>query len=376
MIELEIIKEMTLLKENTLLEEVIENMEYMVRVMDSDNNVVYMNKKMRAEFGDFTHKKCYELLGREGLCLECVSAICRKSLKAEVKGVSYGEKFYKVIASPVILNKQDCYAIELFQDITVEHGQEEIIRGQYEKMTGDIEFAKRIQSRALPLNGIYWEALAFDSAYLPSEGLGGDMFDIIKMNEDTLLIYIADISGHGVRSSMLTMFLRQVIRGMRASSINSEDLLNTILKNYNELNLGDEQYFSLLMGLYSIKRREWRIVNAGHNCLPILIKATGGSEEIKVSGMPICSLLKKADHEEKTFVISSGDKLLFYTDGITEAKDQSGGGYFGEERLMDIIEKYAGNRGSIMLNEIVKRVNDFTGGSLSDDAAIFVAEML
>lgn len=380
MIELETIKlgtkEVMLFKKNTLLEEVVENMEHMVRVMDSDDNVVYMNKKMRLEFGDFTHKKCYELLGREGCCLDCVSGICRQSGKAESKSVSYGERYYKIIASPVMLNKSICYAIELFQDITVEHEREKEIKNQYQKMKGDIEFAKQIQRSSLPLSGNYWEVIDFESAYLPSEDLGGDMFDLMKMDEDTILIYIADISGHGVKSSLLTMFLRQVIRGMRSMTKSLEAILNEIIKSYNELNLGDEQYFSLLIGLYSIEHKEWQFVNAGHNCLPILIRTGGEIQEIKVTGMPICSLLKKAKHEEKRVKVSTGDKLLFYTDGITEAISDQSRACFGEERLVSILENNSDKKSSFIVNEIIEKVEAFTGKDLLDDAAVFITEIL
>lgn len=376
MIEMQATKEVILIKEDTLLEEVVENMEHMVRVMDGDNNVVYMNKKMRSEFGDYRHKKCYELLGKDGLCLECVSVMCRKSSHAESKGVLYGDKYYKIIASPVMLNKNASYAIELFQDITLEHSQEEEIRIQYQKMKGDIEFAKQIQSRSLPRSGTYWDTVVFDSAYLPSEDLGGDLFDLIKLSEDKILIYIADISGHGVRSSLLTMFLRQTIRGMRANATDFADMLNEIIKNYNELNLGDEQYFSLLLGIYSIGEKEWRFVNAGHNCLPVLIRQEGGIEEIKVSGMPICSLLKEAKHEEKTLKVAMGDKVLFYTDGITEAFNIEKKSYFGEERMMSFIEEYANKKGSAIVTGIINEAKDFAGTILGDDAAVVVVEII
>jgi len=376
MIELQTTKEVILIKEDTLLEEVVENMEHMVRVMDKDHNVVYMNKKMRSEFGDFTHKKCYELLGRNGYCLECVSVMCRQSGQAESKGVLYGDKYYKIIASPVTLNKSGSYAIELFQDITLEHRQEEEIRIQYQKMKEDIEFAKQIQSRSLPSSGNYWGTIIFDAAYQPSEDLGGDMFDLIKLDEDKILIYIADISGHGIRSSLLTMFLRQTIRGMRTTTTDLNDMLNEIIKNYNELNLGDEQYFSLLLGLYGIGKKEWRFVNAGHNCLPVLIKKEGGIEEIKISGMPICSLLKEAKHEQKTLKAGRGDKVLFYTDGITEAYNLENERYFGEERMMSFIEEHAQKKGNFIVTEIIKNANDFAGTILADDAAVFVVEIL
>ena len=376
MLEMETIKQMTNIKGYTLLEEVVENMEHMVRVMDSDDNVIYMNKKMRSEFGDFTFKKCYELLGKTGCCLECVSSMCRQSGKAETKGVAYGDKYYKIIASPVILNRSICYSIELFQDITIEHGQEELIRSQYEKMKGDIEFAKQIQFSSLPPGGNYWDAIVFDSAYLPSEDLGGDMFDLIRLDEDHILVYMADISGHGVRSSLLTMFLRQAIRGLRSTTKNLSAIIDDIIKSFNELHLDDEQYFSLLLGLYSIKQKEWCFLNAGHNCLPIIIRAQGGIEEIRVKGMPICSLLKEARHEEKAVKLAKGDKVLFYTDGITEAFSESKLSYFGEERMISILEAHAKSKGSILVEEIINKAKAFSGAALIDDAAVFVVEII
>jgi sigma-B regulation protein RsbU (phosphoserine phosphatase) len=202
------------------------------------------------------------------------------------------------------------------------------------------------------------------------------MFDLIRLDEDHILVYMADISGHGVRSSLLTMFLRQAIRGLRATTTNLPAIIEDIIKSFIELHLADEQYFSLLLGLYSIKQKEWRFLNAGHNCLPIIIRAQGGIEEIRVKGMPICSLLKEADHEEKAIMVSKGDKVLFYTDGITEAFNESKLSYFGEERMISILEANAKSKGSILVEEIIKKAKAFSGAALVDDAAVFVVEIV
>jgi sigma-B regulation protein RsbU (phosphoserine phosphatase) len=364
-----------IIKEENLMEEVIENMEYMVRVMDQKDNVIYMNRKMRGEFGDHTAQKCFELLGGEGKCLDCICTDCQKSGKAESKDIRYGERFFKVIASPVETRNNNKYAIELFHDVTIQRVLQEEILQQYDKMKSDIEFAKNIQDRVLPINDVYWNSIILDSAYLPSEDLGGDMFDLIKVDDDNILLYMADVSGHGIKSSLLTMFLHQAIRGMKKDVLDTDKMLNELIGAYQELKMSEETYVSIIFGIYNISKREIRFINAGHNCLPLIIGKSGEIREIKVSGMPICSLLMQAAHETVVVQVEKGDKVIFYTDGITEVYNDTTGEFFGDTRFYSIIRENSLESGKEVLRKVIEGIKDFSNRSLSDDIAIFSAEI-
>lgn len=368
---------MSIIKNTSLMHEVIDKMEYMVRVMDAEHKVIYMNQKMLHEFGNTKGQICYELLCRTEKCEHCVTSGSKETGQPDTKNVAIGDKYYNVMSSPVSTDDGQSYSIELLQDITEQKKIEDELIRHYEKLKADIEFAKHIQNRALPVDGEHWGIIHTSSAYLPSEDLGGDLFDIIKIEEDKTLLYIADISGHGVRSSLITIFLRQLIRGRTyEAQVDLHELLDILVKSYNELGIEEEQYLSVLFCIYDRKKGELTILNAGHNCLPIIIKKSGKIEEILVRGMPVCSLIKKSNHEQVRIRVQRGDRIILYTDGITETYSKKSQKPFGSEGIIRILKENPQLKGHELTDMIIKEVKSFTGMEPIDDMAILVAELL
>lgn len=360
----------------SLMREVIEKMDYMVRVMNSDHKVIYMNEKMRKEFGHTLGHICYNLLGREEKCEHCVTKETMETGKPVMKNVPIGDKVYNVISSPVSTDGGEEYSIELINDITDQKKLEDELIMHYEKLKADIEFAKQIQNRALPIDGMYWGVLEISSIYAPSEDLGGDLYDVIKMNCSESLIYIADVSGHGIASSLLTVFLRQMIRGrVGERKVDLKEILDILQKNYNELGVDKEQYLTILFCLYNKDNGEATFLNAGHNCLPILIKGSGEIQEIEVKGMPVCNLLKKSVHKEVTVSVEVGDRIVLYTDGITEASNEDKIAY-GTENVIAAIKKNVNFEGKALAQKVIEDAQNFANTPAADDMAIIVAKLI
>lgn len=371
---------MPISKHKNLMYQIIESMTGMVRVMDSDNSIIYMNKSMKDEFGDSTGQKCHTMLCHDEKCQLCISEKSMMTGNAQVKELRMHGKVYRVIASPAIETGKGRYSIEIFHDITEQKLLEEQNRKHYEKLKGDIEFAKQIQRKALPEDKVYWNAIRTYSAYLPSEDLSGDLFDIVKVDDDNCLFYIADVSGHGVRSALLTIFLRQVIRGMKAAAADHVAVLNELIKGYRDLNLDKEQFTSLLYGIYNIKTRGLSFVNAGHNCMPIILENKNADNpkltEVEIKGMPICSLLTSANHEIKTLQMEKGDKILLYTDGVTEAFSREKNKEFGKAGLESVIRQLGTKDGKRLADGIIEEAKKHAGRSLTDDMAVLILELL
>ncbi len=365
------------IRENAaLMRDVIEKMDYMVRVMDCNHKVIYMNKKMRDEYGDTMGHVCYDLLGRCEKCEHCVTAGSKESGKIDMKYVPIGDKYYQVMSSPVNADDGTNYSIEMFQDITEQKETEDELMRHYEKLKKDIEFAKEIQKRSLPIDGVYWDAIEVNSIYQPSEDLGGDLFDVIKLDSKRTLLYIADVSGHGVKSSLLTIFLRQMVRGRTFEAKPTlRRIVDVLFKSYMELGVADEQYFSVLFCCYDNEKKEITILNAGHNCLPLLIDNDGQISEITVRGMPICKLIDKPTYEQVTVKVDSDYRILLYTDGIAEAYNKAKIPY-GSEGLINTVKKNIDRNGKEMIQAVIDEVNQFTETSQVDDIAILAAKIL
>ena len=356
--------------------EVIEKMDYMVRIMDADHRVIYMNEKMRREFGQTLSHICYSLLGRSDKCDYCVTRETQETGKPGMKNVPIGDKYYNVISSPVNTEGGEKYSIELLSDITEQKKLEDELIKHYEKLKADIDFAKHIQNRALPIDGTYWDALEINSIYAPSEDLGGDLFDVIRLNDSESLIYIADVSGHGITSSLLTIFLRQMIRGRVGDRIvDLKEILSILQKSYNELGLDKEQYLTILFCIYNKEKKEATFLNAGHNCLPILIRNSGEIEEIEVKGLPVCALMKKSPHKETTVPVETGERIVFYTDGITEACNENREAY-GTERVMETLRNGVHMDEKDLARKVIREAELFTGKPPADDMAIIIAKLI
>ncbi|MDD3169712.1 MAG: SpoIIE family protein phosphatase [Eubacteriales bacterium] len=365
------------IRENpSLMREVIEEMDYMVRVMDADHKVIYMNKKMRQEFGHTLGHICYSLLGRVDKCDHCVTKETQETGKTGMKHVPIGSRFYNVISSPVSVENGEQYSIELFHDITEQKKIEDELMRHYEKLKADVEFAKHIQNRALPIDGTYWNALEINSVYHPSEDLGGDLFDVIRMNSSESLIYIADVSGHGITSSLLTIFLRQLVRGrVGERKFDLQGLLDILQKSYNELGVDKEQYLTILFCLYNQETKEATFLNAGHNCLPILLKNSGELIEAEVKGMPVCTLMKKSPHIAVTMPVETGDRIILYTDGISEACSEENRLY-GAESLIRSIKENSALKGKALARKVIDDAEVFAKKPAMDDMAIIIAELI
>jgi sigma-B regulation protein RsbU (phosphoserine phosphatase) len=359
-----------------LMYQVLDNLKSMIRIIDEDNNMIYMNKKMRDQFGDKTGKKCYTLFHHGEKCEECIGCKSIETNSDQTREIEYKGKHYRVIASPAKLTRSGLYSIEFFQDITEQKKLEREFMEHYEKLKGDIEFAKQMQVKALPDDGIYWNSLKLNSAYLPSEDLGGDIFDIVRIDRDNCIFYIADVSGHGVRSSLLTMFLRQVIRGLKPNAAEPIAFIEEMIKGYHNLNLDNENYISVLCGIYNIKTRGLSLINAGHNCPPIVLDANRKkATEIVIKGMPICSLLKRPNHQVRIVQMEKGDKILLYTDGVSEAFNNKDDKSFGIEGIKKVLLE-CGNDNETIVNKLINKAKKFAGGTPTDDMAVVMLEIL
>lgn len=368
-------KEHKLQRKDTLMYMIIDKMDAMVRVIDGKDHVIYMNEKMRRHFGDRCGEKCYEVFCQGEKCNDCVTALSRNSGVPERKERNIDGRTYRVIASTVKVSAVQKYSIEFFMDITEQNKLKEANRQHFERLQQDIEFAKQVQYNALPKDGTYHDSITIHSIYRPAESLAGDFFDVVKIDDDRTLFYVADVSGHGVRSSLLTIFLHQVIRGLKEKAGNLQQLIGEILQGLNDLHAGKELYLTLLAGVYNKKTRVLTLVNAGHNCLPLLEEKGKNVEEIHVYGMPICSILQGANHTVVSRKVSPGTRLLLYTDGITETCN-SENQPFGFDGLLRLWNSQDGKSPQRIMAALQAKVVEFAAFLPSDDMTAVLIEFL
>lgn len=355
----------------TLDYQVLEGMADWVRVVDLNGFIVYVNKSMKDDLGeDIVGMACSDSHCALNNCDFCITKRSIETGEIIQKEEKINGNYYSVKSSPVKNTRGEIYAaVEVFRDVTRERKLELDLIGKNKKINRDLQFAKRIQEKILPKKGVR-ESVILDYIYKPSEILSGDMFDMFNIDSDHIGIYISDVSGKGIAASMMTMFIRQSMRVMKDDIKSPADALSELHKRFVTLNLEVDNYFTIFYGIYNRQTGVFKYANAGHNCLPIKYNEND-LELLYNKGYPITSFFDEIVYEEKSIELVAGDKILFYTDGITEARDSSGK-EFGLDQVLDIIKTHPNN----ILNIIEDNIINHSWGEQQDDFAIVLLEVI
>ena len=350
---------------------VLEGMADWVRVIDKDGTIIYANKIMKEALGqNIIGMKCHKSLGREVPCTFCITERSINTGEVVQKEEIFNGRYFSVKSSPVTNSNGEIFgAVEVFRDVTRERKLELELIEKNKKMSKDLGFAKRIQERILPSKDIF-DNITFDYVYRASEMLSGDIFDVFHIDDENIGIYISDVSGHGVAAAMMTMFIRQTMRSIKEDILSPSVALAELYRRFSTLDLDVDKYFTIFYGVFNKKTYEFKYANAGHNCIPIKFNKDG-MELLEAKGFPIVVLFDKIVYDEKTIQLSYGDKILFYTDGITEAKDMDGK-EFGTDGVINIIKKNDGN----ILDDLENTIIDFSWGEQQDDFALVLLEVI
>lgn len=356
--------------------DILDGMVDWVRVMNREGSVIFANKSMKKALGnELLGKKCYSMFNKDARCIRCIGETTIDTGEAAEKEEKIGNRIFSIKSSPVKdLNGYIYAVVEVFREVTRERKLEKDIMAQNYKMSKDIDFAKKIQMSILPKKGVFGP-LKIDYLYRPSEILSGDMFDIHKIDDEHIGIYISDVVGHGVSASIMTMFIRQTMESIMKDTLSPSDAISNLHKSFLDLNLDDENYFTLFYGIINTREKTMVYSNGGHNSLPIVVSKKDGKRKarcLEATGFPITYLFDKVDYKEHTVQLNKDDEILFLTDGILECKNINAE-LFGEDRLIDTIENTTGD----IIESIESAVDEYIEDlEIEDDVTIIRLELL
>jgi sigma-B regulation protein RsbU (phosphoserine phosphatase) len=208
-----------------------------------------------------------------------------------------------------------------------------VIKKQNEEHLIDIRSAERIQRSLLPESMPEIGGVRFTAQYVPCERIGGDFYNVFRIDEKRVGFFIADVSGHGVPSAMITVFLKQeisyyakdVLKNGRYSVVRPREVLKRFNRSFIENRVGEGSYFvTVVYCIYDVQNRELSISIAGHHALPVIRRREGGLESIDIRGYPIGWFETEEEYDEKTYTLYPGDTLYLYTDGLLDAARREG----------------------------------------------------
>lgn len=349
----------------------LDAMEDLVRIRDHNGEILFENKSMREMVENLIIKNKKKLISPQ-LFIELYEK--RKQGKDLLKReANIDGKLYSINASPVYndIGELEGY-IEVFRDITAERNTTKQLYIANRKIHEDMQMAKIIQKSILPKKKNY-KNISFQFAHVPSDNLSGDVFDVIEISKNKYGIYIADVVGHGISASIMTMFIRQSMRSIvqEDENLSPSETIQELKNMFSQLKLDISQYFTIIYMVIDTQTKVLRYVNAGHNCMPILFNSSRLGF-LQNCGYFISNLFKNVEFYEKELFLNKGDKILIYTDGLTETKNYLGE-FFGEDRLVKWIKKNRNERQFV--NKLINEVEIFRYSKQVDDIAILYLEL-
>lgn len=202
-----------------------------------------------------------------------------------------------------------------------------VIKHQNEEHLLDIKSAAKIQRSLLPEKMPNVEGVSFFARYIPCERIGGDFYNVFQIDENTLGFFIADVSGHGVPSAMITVFLKQeishhakrVLRNGRYSVAKPREVLHKFNRSFIANKVGEGSYFvTIVYCIFELQERKLTVSIAGHHALPVIKRNDGRLEPIELQGFPIGWFEVDEEYKEHHYQLDAGDTLFLYTDGLLD----------------------------------------------------------
>jgi sigma-B regulation protein RsbU (phosphoserine phosphatase) len=242
-----------------------------------------------------------------------------------------------------------------------------------QRLEEEMNFARAIQRDLLPKQ--FPSGLDFGiSAYSePSLQVGGDYYDFINTQRNTIGIVLADVSGKGMPAALLASQLHAAIRSEVRHDIDLADMLT----NVNELvyqSTSSEKFATLFFADFDPKTRVLRFSNAGHN-YPIHLTNSEKPDTLEEGGL-LLGAFSGAKYDQSEIKLAPNDVVLFYTDGLNEAENPEEEQY-GEERIIEILSDCRDLSPDEIKNRIVENVKDFAGGAhLQDDMTLIVLKVI
>jgi sigma-B regulation protein RsbU (phosphoserine phosphatase) len=237
------------------------------------------------------------------------------------------------------------------------------------KQQREFEDARLIQRGLLPAAMPQTAGMQLASSWQPANGVGGDCFDALTFPGGGVGLTIADVAGKGVPAALLMSNLQAAVRAFAQESAAA----GAVCTSVNRLlcrNMASGRFVTFCYVRIDAASRTLAYANAGHNP-PLLVRASGAVDSLAPTGT-VLGVFAESSYEQGDFTIGPGDRLVLYTDGITEGRDPAGD-EFGEDRLAETAARHRGLPADAMLAAMLRDIEAFNAGVYEDDATLIVA---
>jgi sigma-B regulation protein RsbU (phosphoserine phosphatase) len=241
----------------------------------------------------------------------------------------------------------------------------------YQQIEMDLKLARRLQASFLPRTLPEVGPVRFAVHYRPCGQVGGDFYDVFRLDENHVGFYVADAMGHGVPASLLTIFLKKAVQpkevtGSRYRLVPPEEVLARLNRELMEQQLAQMPFITMVYGLLDCRDGRLRLARAAHP-YPVYVPRTGDAQQWQSPGtlLGVFEAEFPAQHRQ----LHPGDKLLLFTDGISQAGP--------DEQAQQLLQAAVAHR-ALAIEPLVERVSQelLTQERQPDDFTLLGVEIL
>jgi sigma-B regulation protein RsbU (phosphoserine phosphatase) len=234
----------------------------------------------------------------------------------------------------------------------------------------DWEFARvrELQERLLPKTALVIEGFEIAHVWRPARSVSGDYFDVLDLGGGKVGLCIADVVGKGMPAALLMSNVQAAVKAL-ASEVMTP---GQVCERVNRVLAGNLAAGSFVTLFYAVLDRDTRrlvYTNAGHTP-PMVVRCDGSIERLE-SGGALLGVFKRWTFEHGEVTLEEGDRLVLFTDGITELQDPTDD-EFGEERLAQLVREHRAVSAGELTDRIVSALMDFNNGVFQDDVTVVV----
>ena len=233
--------------------------------------------------------------------------------------------------------------------------------------SGEIEAASATQRGLLPQSIPQFPGYEISAAWRPAGAVSGDYLDLLRLDANHLALSVADVIGKGVPAALLMSNVQAAVHALAGEMLPTGELCRRI-NRIVAANVGSGKFITFFYGVLDSARR-FSYTNAGH-CEPILVRRSGECERPDHGGV-VLGVFPDWEYREEHVQLEPGDRLVLFTDGITEIANAAGE-EFGEERLMELLRANRALDAEAMQKRVMAAIAEFSGGNFQDDATLIV----
>ena len=238
------------------------------------------------------------------------------------------------------------------------------IRLQHEEV--DFEQARTMQQSLLPAESPDVAGLDVAGIWQPARAVGGDYYDLLKLSDTKLAVCIGDVAGKGMPAALLMSALQAAVRASATEDEKPSEVVKRVRRVVVPSLSG--RFVTFFYCVIDTAAKKIHYCNAGHN-QPVIVRADGTSERLAESSPVLSRLFRDAKLVDGEADLRPGDRLVLFTDGVSEARDASETD-FGEQRLEELVAAHRHTGARELATKIASTVSSFSGGRADDDLTL------